>query len=229
MVHAEYTEQSASRGRRASGFTIVELMVVVAIIVAIVAVAVPMLVGQASNQRAKDTARQIAGLLDRARAEAIRTGEIHIVYVGTDATGATLTDTSGNPAAALILNDGVPGESDQNCLIDSGEPTWTLADVDGVGLGTATSTGKAPNDEGAGAVSSGSTFTEPPNTPAQWVLFRPDGMPLSFNDTCTMGAAGSGGGGFYLTNGTRSYAVVLRPMGGAKVHAYDDAQGVWTQ
>jgi type II secretion system protein H len=221
-------EHGTSRGR--SGFTLVEVMIVLAIIVAITAIAVPMMYNQASNQRLKDTARHVANALNRARGEAVRTGEVHIVYVATDASGNLLLNSAGNNVAALILNDGVPGATDQNCQIDSGEAIWTIDNVSGVGLGVVGSPVDAPNDQGNGDKTTGSTFTEDDgSTAATWVLFRPDGMPLAFNDTCATGSAGSGAGAFYLQNGERSLAVVLKPMGNVKVHALNEATNAWTE
>jgi prepilin-type N-terminal cleavage/methylation domain-containing protein len=226
-LHATQTTKK-TRGT-SSGFTLVEVMIVLAIIVAIIAIAVPAMWGQASNQRLKDTARGIANALNRARGEAVRTGEMHVVYVATDASGNVLQDSAGNNVAALVLNDGVPGSTDQNCQIDAGEPIWTIQNVAGVGLGVIGSPATAPRDQGNGDETTGSTFTEDDGTTAAtWVMFRPDGMPLSFDDTCATGNAGSGSGAFYLQNGERGIAVVLKPMGNVKVHSLNIASNTWT-
>ena len=39
---------------------------------------------------------------------------------------------------------------------------------------------------------------------------------------------GSGGGAVYLSDGNRDLAVVLTPLGGSRVHAWDAAQAVWS-
>jgi len=74
----------------------------------------------------------------------------------------------------------------------------------------------------------GSTFTDPGGNPANWVLFRPEGVPLSFDGGCATGVNGSGAGGFYLTNGSHTQAIVLKPLGGSRVHSWDEAGGQWT-
>jgi hypothetical protein len=62
------------------------------------------------------------------------------------------------------------------------------------------------------------------------VLFRPDGIPVSFTfsgGTCgQIAGTGSGGGALYITNGERDYAVVLSPLGSARVHLW--AAGAWS-
>jgi type II secretion system protein H len=226
-----YAHVKTHRTRRnGSGFTLVEMMVVLAIITAIIAIAIPMMYSQAANQRLKDTARDIANALTQARGDAVRTGNVHIVFVATDAGGNLLQDAAGNNVAALVLDDGAMGSANQNCQIDAGEPFWTVENVSGVGLGVVGSPSAAPQDLGTGDETTGSTFTEDDGaTAATWVMFRPDGMPLSFDDTCAMGAAGSGSGGYYLQNGERSIAVVLRPMGGVKVHTYNPGTNSWTE
>ncbi len=222
--------KTKSTRRHESGFTLVEMIIVLAIIIAIIGIGVPSIFSQASNQRLKDTARDISNALTQARGEAVRTGDIHIVYVATDAAGALLQDNAGNNVAVLLLNDGAPGSPDQNCQIDIGEPIWTISNVTGVGLGVVGNPAAAPHDQGNGDETTGSTFTEADGiTAATWVMFRPDGMPLSFDDTCAIGAAGSGSGGFYLQNGERSLAVVLKPMGGVRIHIYDVASSSWTE
>jgi hypothetical protein len=66
------------------------------------------------------------------------------------------------------------------------------------------------------------------------VVFRPDGTPVTSNVgvNCALGQTGSGGGAIYVNNaaggGTRNYAVVLTPLGGVKVHGWEQTQGAWT-
>jgi hypothetical protein len=56
----------------------------------------------------------------------------------------------------------------------------------------------------------------------------PTGVPFAFNDSCALGTGGSGAGAFYFESGEQRYAVVLRPLGGVRVHAYDKINSVWT-
>jgi hypothetical protein len=67
---------------------------------------------------------------------------------------------------------------------------------------------------------------------ASWVLFQPDGLPRTFTTNgaaCTaIGRAGEGGGGIYVTNGSRDYAVVLRPLGTVRVHKFPAGGTSWS-
>ena len=42
-----------------------------------------------------------------------------------------------------------------------------------------------------------------------------------------MGQLGSGNGAIYITNGSRDYAIVLNPLGGIRVHAWNGGAGQW--
>ena len=61
-------------------------------------------------------------------------------------------------------------------------------------------------------MTTGFTFTDASNNQASWVMFLPQGVPLSFSTDCTTGVVGSGVGGLYLTNGSRDYSIVLSPL-----------------
>ena len=75
-----------------AGFTLIELMVVVSIMGVLMAIAGPQVSQWAENQKVKGAARAIAGVFLKARAEAIRTGNNHIVFFGNPG----VTDPSGN-------------------------------------------------------------------------------------------------------------------------------------
>lgn len=223
---------------RSAGFTLLELMIVVVIFGVIAAMAVPAWRQIESNNRARSAARTVANAFDYARSQAIMTGDNQIVFVsagvGTDACGNAL------PGPVVILDDGAPGSPSpsNNCCINPGETTLTLPNdpaqaMAGLNWGVTFAATKPADDSGAGNYTTGSSFADPFGVQTQWVLFRPDGVPVGFTTACVKGQVGSGGGGIYLTNGSgksgRDYAVVLSPLGVARVHNFDRSTGTWTK
>ncbi len=214
--------------RSQDGFTLVEVMVTAAIVGALAMIAVPGMESWSRNQRVKSAGRSLAAAFTLAHGEAIRTGGLHIVFFRTDAQDVPLLDAGGNALMLLVINDGRPGDATQNCQIDAGETIATIPVEKDVAWGRSDGTAKAPNDSGAGAIANGSSFTDPDDQAANWVMFRPEGMPVSFTPACVLGGTGSGAGGAYVTNGLRDYAVVLSPLGGIHVHGWNGATGAWT-
>jgi len=178
----------------------------------------------------------LAATVDRGM-EAIRTGRRQIVFFGRPGS----TDPGGNPVEAngewvpvLVLDDGDPGGS--NCLIEGGEDLEGLRPLDGLAWGVSEATGPVPTDAGNGAFApspwDGGTFADAVGNPVNWLMFGPDGLPLTFDGTggvCgALSPAGGGGGALYLTDGERDYAIVLSPIGGVRVHLWNPASGAWT-
>ena len=207
--------------------TLIESVVALAVVGALVAVGTASLDGVFADQRVKSAARDIADALALGRTEAIQTGRTHLV-VFQNALGAT--------APVAIIDDGLPTAA--NCTIDGGELKHSWDAVQGISWGTSPGLANgaaAPSDPGASSstIATGSSFTDA-NTPAAaatWVLFEPDGFPRLFTpsgSSCDdIGRLGMGGGGVYLTNTRRDYAVVLSHMGNVRVHAWNGSAGAW--
>ena len=175
----------------------------------------------------KSAARKVESAFSHARSEAIRTGNNHIVFVLTDIAGSTLTNGSGDPVPIIVLDDGRPGSTGQNCLMNSGEPTRIFTLEDGVGFGPTDATVKSSIDDGLTAFGGASTFAQTGGGAATWVLFQPDGTPRSVNGACSLGALGSGGGGIYLSNPERDAAVILTPLGATRLFSWNGASAAW--
>ena len=109
-------------------------MTIVAIIGVFAAIAVPATDQLFADQRLNASARSLGTAFAYARGETIRTGNIHIVFFERDAAGNLLT-VGGSTVDILVLDDGRPGASLQNCAIDGGEPTVGYAIESGVTFG----------------------------------------------------------------------------------------------
>jgi prepilin-type N-terminal cleavage/methylation domain-containing protein len=226
---------TGSRGE-SGGFTIIELMVAIAIVGIVAAMALPGWRQLQANQRLREVTRAGANMVQTARSQAIATGDNHILYlaagVGTDICGNPLVDAQGNPVPMLILDDGPPGAG-ANCCIDAGErvltePVFTRPGVmDGVNWGASFALGPAPADSGGGDYTTGATFTDGNGNQARWVMFRPDGVPVGLSAACIAGQIGSGAGGIYVTNAARDYSVVVTPLGGSHVNGFERGAASW--
>ena len=218
------------RSARRAGFTLVEVMTVVGLISVVIAIAVPSVIEWRSHYEAKKAARSLADIFHVARTEALRTGDQQVVFFGnpglTDP-GGNAVEVSGSWVPVLRLDDGVPGTA--NCRIEPGETSAFIRPVGDLSWGVAKATAIVPSDSGGAPFNpnpswDGATFTKPDASKANWVMFRNDGIPVAFEgdatDCGTIGATGSGGGGLYMTDGKRDFAVVLAPLGGVRLHLW---------
>lgn len=217
-----------NRQRRRTGFTLLELITVLAVAAIMALVAVPNLSRVLANQRLKDAARDVAGAFALARAEAMRSGNEHLVYFGPGG-AQTVTNQDlrypfpGGPLVpVLVLSD-----ANGNCSIDPGESLRGVSTWNGIGFGRNLSSSRAPNDASAGDPSNGVTFVDGAGNDVTWVLFRPDGTPVTVTTGCVEADLGSGNGAVYLTNGDRDLAIVLLPLGTNRVLSFDRATGSW--
>jgi len=216
--------------RNQVGITLIELVVVLAVVSALVATAAFGVSTWAQDQRLKTSARAVSNAFTVGRAEAIRTGNSHLVVYGL----GTLANAD---ADIVIVNDDRPDIAD--CSIASSEIVHRVNLEKGVSWGTTASlagTTVAPDDQGlaVGNTQYGSSFTTAaldPNTPASWVIFQPDGVPLLFStngsDCTQIGLRGEGGGAIYVTNGRRDYVIVLTPLGTSRVLGWNPSSNNW--
>jgi prepilin-type N-terminal cleavage/methylation domain-containing protein len=226
------------RAPRRNGFTMLELMVVVGVIGLLAAAGVPSWRAVTANSRLREAAGDVADALVIARARAVASGDYFVVYFNTginsgeDVCGNPLEDQNGNPVPILILDDGPPGGANFNCCIDAGEEVRTLPAAQGVQWGVDFAAAAAPGDADPSVnFAAGTSFVDPAGVPTEWVVFRPDGIPLGFADTggaCSPGQTGTGGGAVYVNNDRRDIAVVLTPLGNVKVHRFERTGGAWT-
>jgi prepilin-type N-terminal cleavage/methylation domain-containing protein len=85
------TKRSRRRSVRETGFTIIELMVVVVIISVFAALAVPAMLDAGNDRKAFEMAHRTAQLLQSARARAMSTGSAHLVTMTSSGFGSSAT------------------------------------------------------------------------------------------------------------------------------------------
>ncbi len=217
--------------RRNRGFSLTEIMVVVAVLGIAAALTIPGFNRMQSNSRAKTTARMISNAFQAARAQAILAEEQHVVMW----TAPNAVDACNNalPGPIVILAD-----ADGDCCIDNNETlinvsTDPATEFANLNWGVTFAAGRVPVDGGGGNHTTGSSFSDQFGAQTNRVLFRNDGVPVGFTNACATGPVGSGAGGVYLTNGgaaagQRDYAVVLSALGVPKVYSWDAASNAWT-
>ena len=231
-VRPVYERTSALGRDTLAGFTLVELVIVLALISLATLIAASNLSSYSENQRAATSARSVADAFSLARAEAIRTGNQVIVAFDIE------SGLDGITSDIVISKDGAPAAAD--CEIDAGEIIETVSLEPGVSWGTDPdlADGAAAPDDGGGSgnQATGSSFEDAgsPAADASWVMFTPDGMPHLFTEDGTapcdeVSPVGEASGAIYLTNGSRDYAVVLSALGLPRLHRWNPEQGAWTE
>jgi prepilin-type N-terminal cleavage/methylation domain-containing protein len=217
--------------RAVRGFSLTELMIVIAILAISTALTIPAWQRMQTNSRAKGTARLISNAFQMARAQAILSEEQHVVLW----TAVAPVDACNNPIPGPVV---ILADADGDCCIDVTETLINVSsnpgtDFANLNWGVTFATAPVPQDGGSGVHTTGSSFNDQFGAQTHWVAFRNDGVPVGFTAACVIGPVGTGAGGVYLTNGAaasgeRDYAVVLSALGAPKVYAWDRTQSAWT-
>jgi prepilin-type N-terminal cleavage/methylation domain-containing protein len=150
-----------SRSQRQSGFSLIELLIVLAVMLIASAFTIPLIMTSVSQYRLRTSAVDLNGLLQRARIRAVRDNRTYAVRTATFTQGAFSYSQ-----AYLDLNG--------NSILDAGEPMIQLQR--GVSLNT---------NPGAAAISNATLGFAPQSTTAQ-VNFNARGTPcVVVNTICS--------------------------------------------
>jgi len=130
-------------GSTEAGFSLIELMIVVAIFVLVAAIAIPIFTSTLNRLKLRGAAQQLSELYQEARMRAVQDDTYYEVLLSPDSKQAYV-DTNGNggasvltlqlPAAVSLNNAGVPAGLDQKALgfVPVQTETSVMFDQDGV-------------------------------------------------------------------------------------------------
>ncbi len=210
-----------------SGFSLIELAVVLLVVGVLTALAVPSITRYRMSEQTRESAQVIATALRAARSAAIKEGVQHFVIFNPAVPPSVVG------AAVRVVRD-IDGDWIET-VVDRGMDYRFLPgkheDVQPYGMGLTTpfaGYAPAPNDSVAatlGNVTDGASFPIDPNTGRPAVGFTAQGVAVDLN---TPTAWGTGAGAFYVTDGSRAvYAALVGPLGEVRVRALNPGTGEW--
>jgi len=226
--------------RPTHGFTLLELMIVLAIVGAMVAIALPGLTRYQQTETAKSGALRVAQALREARVRAMKEGIPYLVYLNPD-TGADppiaplFPDQTVQRTVARIVRD---SNDDQAESLGDNLAINVNVETDSLGV-RAYRPGTDPYDAVAepgmvqpavddvlGALVEGSSFPlSPAGAPATIAAFNSRGLPVRWTAPDT---PGQGLGGYYVTDGNGNvFAAVMGPLGEVRVLSWGAGSTAW--
>ncbi|HYH00351.1 MAG TPA: prepilin-type N-terminal cleavage/methylation domain-containing protein [Terriglobales bacterium] len=179
---------TSSKHREPNGFSLIELLIVVAILMCIAALALPTMWNVISSSRSKSAMGEVIGVIQDTRSNAVRRNKTKTVH---------FSETGGR--TWVTSTDAIAGEGAQ--------PDKALALPQGMAMVTSPSGDGAPATLDAEAMWGGGT--DPVSTEPS---FSPRGIPCSFSDSTKKCNAVAGFVYYFSINGRWS-AVGISPAG----------------
>jgi prepilin-type N-terminal cleavage/methylation domain-containing protein len=220
--------------RDRTGFTIIELMIVVAIIGFVTAMAIPSMRAYQRKEATRGTAQKVSGVVTDARSQAMANGRMTFLLLGEPTNGlfpfeegqfaSVVTDANGNSAldetdtASPVYLAEITAQKVESYDADSSSYQGSLFIPD-EDLSERVPISKL-ND-----LQDGTTFPMADGVGVPAVAFSPQGAPVGVN---TPDQWGTGAGGIYLTDDeSMVLAVLVMPLGEVKIKSLDAASGEW--
>ncbi|HTO07443.1 MAG TPA: prepilin-type N-terminal cleavage/methylation domain-containing protein [Myxococcota bacterium] len=221
--------------RTHAGFSLIEIMTVVAIIGIMTVLGLASLRGYSRHEETRKYAASIANVLNQARSQAVTDGRTTFV-VFSEPTNGTLPFEVGQIATIVTDTDGDGkisfGDGIRPIFGPSGSQSAEISLYGRHGQNALKTAPIPPDDQSKqitdgvmGSLDDGMTLPKDPDFGVPMVVFSSRGTPVTLSAPDDWGA---GAGGVYVTdNDQMLLAVLVEPLGAVHTMAWDDASQSW--
>ena len=215
------------------GFTLIELMTVVAIMGILALIAMPAMTSYKRKEETRRAAVNISGMLTTARSRAIASGRMTFLLLAEPIDGSVVFQP-GQIAALVTDDDGNNAVTAADTAVaifpEAGmNPSVSLYGASGMPYSALAIPGDDLSESEAnvplGNLADGSTLPDSAVLGVPVAAFSPQGAAVAID---TPSEWGTGAGGVYITdNDSTVLAVLVMPLGSVKMQKLDVASGEW--